>query len=411
MIDGDKMRIGKFAKSNNLSIDTIRHYMELGLIVPEKQGGQYYFDSRCEKELNDILNFKSIGFSLNEIKTIFFYKNFGKLTDYEEDIYYRTIFTNKYEKVKSDIEKLTEIKDKLKAKLEDMYQKSVKSAAEIGIGLKYLNFFKCSSCKGDLILEDGIIRNNQVINGKLKCSCGEEYIIDSGILRVVSHDENNEDDFDNNYIMEYINSTDNSYLDNLYRGLEWGTRKILNSNLKDKVLLELGTGIGFFLRNIYNELSEDCLYIAVDHNFERHKFLKSLIEKENSNRNIIFVCSDFLEVPIKEKSVDFVLDISGTSNYSFEHEEFLLKFIDRYTKVDNYLLGAYIVFKNFSKNSLVERQYRNNFTIENIRKEISKLKYKTMDEKISDYIDKSGKYEGYFVKGEKVYSYYFFGKR
>ena len=30
------MKIGKFGEVNNISIDTIRHYMDLSLIIPEK---------------------------------------------------------------------------------------------------------------------------------------------------------------------------------------------------------------------------------------------------------------------------------------------------------------------------------------------------------------------------------------
>jgi len=37
------MRIGKFSNINNISIDTIRHYMDLRLIIPENIGGQYFF--------------------------------------------------------------------------------------------------------------------------------------------------------------------------------------------------------------------------------------------------------------------------------------------------------------------------------------------------------------------------------
>ncbi len=39
----DIMKIGKFGEVNNLSIDTIRHYMDLSLIIPEKKGRTLFF--------------------------------------------------------------------------------------------------------------------------------------------------------------------------------------------------------------------------------------------------------------------------------------------------------------------------------------------------------------------------------
>lgn len=38
----DAMKIGKFGKLNNISIDTIRHYMDLSLIIPEKREGTIF---------------------------------------------------------------------------------------------------------------------------------------------------------------------------------------------------------------------------------------------------------------------------------------------------------------------------------------------------------------------------------
>lgn len=35
----DIMKIGKFGEVNNISIDTIRHYMDLGLLIPERKEG------------------------------------------------------------------------------------------------------------------------------------------------------------------------------------------------------------------------------------------------------------------------------------------------------------------------------------------------------------------------------------
>lgn len=159
--------------------------------------------------------------------------------------------------------------------------------------------------------------NNQVVVGKLKCNCGQKYDIEDGILKAGKVCGYSNGGNDNNFITEYINSTDAAYLDTFHKSFQWTCKKISSCKLNNKVLLELGTGMGFFLRNIYNELPENCVYIAVDHNIERQRFLKGIFERIEHKRNIIFVCCDFLEIPIKQKSVDVVFDITGTSNYSF----------------------------------------------------------------------------------------------
>ncbi|SCY61452.1 MerR family transcriptional regulator [Alkaliphilus peptidifermentans] len=408
------MKIGTFSKQNNLTIDSIRHYMELSLILPEKQGGHYDFDDRCQRDLEDIFSLKDMGFTLNEIKTIFKYKRLGKLTHYKEDEYYVSLFTNKLDSLSRDIEILSRYKANIEVKLKDITSISKFENYRMGVNLKALDILCCHICSGHLILVDGSIDNNQIINGKLKCNCGEEYIIESGILCWCKEKLDKDFDYEEEYtkhLSEYIYLTDSTFIDNLNKGLEWTYKKIGLSSFRGKILLELGTGFGYFLRYIYNDLPDDCLYIAVDHNINKQRFLKSILEKSGCRKNIFFISSDFLKIPIRNKSIDILLDISGTSNYSFENSDFLLKLTDNYIKDNAYLIGSYILFKNFSRNSLIDECYRKNFHLENIKDSISKLKYKLIDESISDYIEKGGKYENYFVKGEKVFSYIYYGER
>ena len=400
------MRIGKFAESNELSIDTIRHYMDLGLIVPEKQGGQYYFDEKCQSGLNELISLKGMGFSLNEIKTIFLFKSLGKLTPYQEDVYYKNFFNNKHKNIEEEICKLSEIKLKLEDKMHELSKVVPRSKNKIGIDIKALDLFACLKCQGELMLTDGNISNNQIIDGKLSCNCGEEYAIKSGII-IVKNPEREEIKYhyDYEFIRDYINVTDTEFLNNIYRGLNWIESKVDFRSFSNKTILELGFGTGVFLRYIYENLPEDCIYIAVDHDINRHNLVKNLLEMADCKRNIIFICSDFLSVPIKRKSIDVLVDYSGTTNYSFKSSDFLLELVDGYVKDKASLLGAYILFKNFSINSLIEEKYRKNFIIKNIKEGILKLKYNSIDDKTSDYLDKGGKYENFFIKGEKIYFY------
>lgn len=405
------MRIGQFAQKNKISIDTVRHYMELGLIIVEKKGGQYFFDKRCQQDLEEIFTLKNMGFTLHEIKSIFIYRRLSKSTPYQENEYYKSFFTEKYLKIEKEIDKLINTKERLKIKIQELSLNESNKNTKLGVDLSALNILKCLKCGGKLTLSEGQIFNNRIIDGKLKCSCGEEYSIESGILIVNKSYKQSEFKMGFDYINEYIIETDAAYLDNIYKSIGWMSKRINSESFKNKILLELGSGSGFSLRNLYDELPQDCLYIAVDHDIGRHKYLKTMLESTGRKKNILFICTDFLEIPIKDKSVDVLMDYWGTSNYCFNNEDFLLEKIEPYCKDNCFLLASYAVFKSFSANSLLESKYRKNYSLQNIKKNIENFKYKKIDDKALNYLERGGKYENFFVEGEKVYSYLYYGKR
>ncbi|MDA1532938.1 MULTISPECIES: MerR family transcriptional regulator [unclassified Bacillus cereus group] len=405
------MKIGKFGEVNNISIDTIRHYMDLSLIIPEKKGGHYFFDEYCQTDLELIIHYKDLGFSLNEIKELFFYKNLAKSMNYEKDTFYQSLFKLKYDKMQQEIELLENKRDKLKEVLQDLLLTNETSNSIMGIDLSVLHLLTCSKCSKKLILQDGIITNNQIIEGKLICNCGEEYMITSGIITAGELFKANERTSLEDTISNYIHETDNAYLENMLKEGEWAKKKLIHLDLNNKLILDIGSGLGFFLRSIYEELPEDCLYIAVDRDFNKLLFLKDVLARKNPRRNILFICADFLNIPIQNRSVDIVIDHSGTSNYSFEHADFLLQELNPLFKSNCYLLSLFILFKNFSLNSQITNNFRANFTLSKIKKELQNLQFQSIDESTSNYLKRGGKYEDFFVQGEEIYTYSFFGKR
>ena len=62
------MKIKEFSNNFDLSYDTIRYYMKLNLINPQKVGGHYEFDPEDQNDMAEILKLKEMEFSLDEIK-------------------------------------------------------------------------------------------------------------------------------------------------------------------------------------------------------------------------------------------------------------------------------------------------------------------------------------------------------
>jgi DNA-binding transcriptional MerR regulator len=67
-------KIGDFARINKVSIKTLHHYDELGILQPEKidiNTGYRYYSADQMIKLNQILAFKEASFSLHEIVDTF----------------------------------------------------------------------------------------------------------------------------------------------------------------------------------------------------------------------------------------------------------------------------------------------------------------------------------------------------
>ncbi len=402
------MKIGAFAKKNGVSIDTLRHYMSLGLLLPSKAKSQYAFDSRCQEAFNEVTHLKSLGFSLQEIKDIFVVNQLGKLTSIQKEACYKDVFKVKRDSVRAEIEKLEQKATLLEEELQRLDTLKDTKKFSLGLELQWLGHLCCHRCGEPLVLMEALVDDNRVLSGSLKCACGTGYRVVEGI---VCQGELSTEEHPPIDVQSYIQHTDEDYLLKVYKTLEWFFQNIPFESLSKKLILELGSGSGFFLRRMYDSLPEDALYIAVDSNYEKLRALKETMEKADSKKALMFICTDFQCIPLKEASVDAICDFTGTSNYSFDNGDFLLSLIQRYYKNDAELYGAYIVFKNFSHESQISPGFRPNFTKACLEEGIEQLGFVKRLEYLSNTVSKGGIYEDYFKDDEKVAAYCFIGKR
>ncbi len=407
------MKISEFSNKYNLSNDTVRYYMKLNLLVPQKKGGHYHFDEECEKDIKEILRLKNMDFTLQEIKKILYFKRIGKLSSYQRNKYYQSLYKDKLEEIEARISDLKKSRDDLKEKIDKLDKINQEEKKLFGISLGALSLFSCPKCKSELSLSAENVKNNQIIQGSLSCSCGKKLLIKEGIIYDINLTDS-EKTIEEDHIEKYIKTTHPDFMDKSYNSMEWLKKELINEDLENKVILEPGTGYGYFLRQIYNELPESSYYICVDNNPDINRYLKSILEMSGKDTNVIFITSNLPKLPLKNDIVDILIDFTGTSCYCFENEDFLPPLLIEYLKEEVLFLATFIIYKHFGPNSIVDRKYRSNFIYEKVKNNIEKLGFDLKKEKKSEvqYIKESmGKYEDFAQPGDKIYSYQIKAKR
>lgn len=414
------MKIGQFSKKYEVSKDTIRHYMDMGLILPIKEGGQYFFDDRCQKDMSTVLEMKALGFPLDLIRSFQFYKRVSRMKSLDHEKFYHELIKNQLVDVEDQLKNLNVIKSDLQVKLEDTQTAPPTSLHKMGVPLEFLSLVVCPLCKGTLTLSGSEIVNNNVITGQLKCSCGEvlpivDGILISGAYKEMPPETKIEEDMQF-FLADYIKHTPAVYFENLYTGFQWTKSRMNFENLSNKLILELGSGLALFLRTIYDSLPEDVFYVCVDHNEMMQKFLKSILEQNAENKKIVFILSDFNQIPLKPSSVDALIDMAGTSNYMLNNldqvdESFLLNTLSGLYKPDMFVASNYFAFDKYDSNHpVIPLNKRTNFQMDYIRRSYEDTNIQIVDQLKSNTLPLGGKYESFFGKGDQVSVTHLIGK-
>lgn len=65
------MEIGKFSKTTGISIDTLRYYDKMGLLVPQRHNNKRFYTESDIENAAVIKKLKALNFTLEEIKALF----------------------------------------------------------------------------------------------------------------------------------------------------------------------------------------------------------------------------------------------------------------------------------------------------------------------------------------------------
>lgn len=177
------MKIGEFAKKHEVTIDTVRYYIEEGLLTPFKENTQYCFTEIDDDVMDSIMALKNMNFKIDEMKAYLLFQTLFTNSTFNYLGGFRQRFLDKLEENKQEIKRLQKINKIIESRVGTGEREEENLSVSRGISLKFIGSLVCPDCNESLELCDPILEHNEVVEGRLLCpDCGKEYYIRYGIL-------------------------------------------------------------------------------------------------------------------------------------------------------------------------------------------------------------------------------------
>ena len=143
------VKIGEFAQRYNMNQSAVRYYIEKALLTPVRKNGQYIFDKTCTEQMEKILFYKSLGFSLDEMGTIVCYEDASHLKDKTVLLRLLDLMQKKKQDVQGVIVAQERISERLETeigKYEELLENWEQGSDLPGMPLQALEILRCPKC-------------------------------------------------------------------------------------------------------------------------------------------------------------------------------------------------------------------------------------------------------------------------
>ena len=397
------MRIGKFADCYQVSIDTVRYYMEIGLLTPLKLGGQFEFDERVAEDMEIILDLKACDFTLAEIKQILLYKKLSPLVYDNERSFKKEIYQSKVNRIQMELRRLEDVNHTLLERIGILEQGETVAQQVLGFPLEALALFECQNCHKDLSLNASKILDNQVIEGGLSCSCGYKLTIADGMVRAPEADESG-GSLSQNDVLDYIEATASEYFNEIYKGINWLGDRFKDHDYRAKVILDAGTGHGLFARTVYDKMDSGSILICNDIASEKLVFVKDILEKSGIKKKVVFLAADLRHLPLKKQSID-VLGLALTAVHLLKYDAIAIDLLADVLKRQSDLYVAQLVFEAIDPKNEIAWQHRAELTQNFIEGVYCQQGYELIKSNRGKYLPFGGPYEAFTYPKDRSFLY------
>ena len=286
------MKIGEFSKKHQVTVDTVRHYINEGLLTPLRENTQYNFSEIDDRVMDSILLLKSMNFKLEEMKAYLLFQTMYTNNTFSYLGSFRKEFEDKLEENKKEIERLIKMNELIEKQI-GMYQEVHFSR---GVSLRMLQDLVCPDCDENLELEVSEILHNEIMKGKLTCpKCGRTYYIRYGVLADAPITELENRDAVAEMVNQYLEQNDEHYILKI-REIFQKMSEITSENIvgAKNVLID-GESCEFLNSSILRTIPKDArLFVRTGENITMKLFLEDIFPKDT-----VFFSGDIQNAPFK----------------------------------------------------------------------------------------------------------------
>lgn len=311
--------------------------MEMGLLIPGRQGNLYDFSEDAAEDLRWIYKLKHMGFSLKEIQKILALRRISNWVEPQEIAEYLILLDEKKHCLEH---KITEIQTEI-AKLEEEKQHFASLAAGrqtlIGVPLKALEYLRCPYCGEAFAVADVQMNSRYIYNGRLTCPCGYQMEICDGILVTPDAVCDGEEQGDIN--REKYKNLPAAVITMLQRSYTFLLHRLQEKTLENRLVLEPDINEFFYLYTHFRKLDTRALFIVTDRYPQVLRMYKERIEYMKLDLDIVYLAAE-RHFPIKKNSVDLLIDYFTSDYWSRTGKGFFPEQMEGLLKGHGEILGC-----------------------------------------------------------------------
>lgn len=333
------MKIGQFSAQFSLSPETVRFYVNKGLLVPNARHGRYNFSAQDSEDMEFLLKLKGMRFSLADIHRILSLKRLSSFDSADELNDYLEILKGRKKHILHEKSELEDIIADIDYEIKNASGKHIgKTKHTGGVPIAFLPHLACPHCRSSLDINNCNIERGQIMSGAFVCKCGYTAQIQNGII---IGEPGHISIYDGPDLDRYCYRMMSSDLITLMKkNYQWILEHLDECNTQGKIILEDFVNDYCFCHANFESLDSGAYYVICDKFPEIVQLYKNLIDKMGLDHEVLYIAAASHLLPLKPGSVDIYIDTTA-NEYAMFDSGFSIDALAPYFHDESAALGNY----------------------------------------------------------------------